>query len=231
MRPLVLLALLASCRGEPPVAELQPASPAATRATSDPGLGQTRGRQDPVAEQGDDTGRDAEDIEPPLHHADDVTVMARGFYGVPILRRSLFWDGDGEVDAYGGGAFLHWFLHDRFALGLGLEGDVFKAPGHDAYGIEGQLAARVYPYSTPDLGIFVDGTAGYLQTTEQVPPGGTEWNFTFSFGPGVEVPLYDASHLLIGGTYHHISNALGRQNQRNPSQNEFRFWVGLQWAW
>lgn len=172
-----------------------------------------------------------QDVPPPLHHDGEVTIATRGYYGVPILSRSLFWDGNGEVDTFGGGAFVHWFLVDTFALGAGIEGTVFKNPGHAAYGIEGQLAARWYAYSAPELGVFMEGTTGYLQTTEPVPPGGTEWNFTFSFGPGVDVPLADGSHLLFGGNYHHISNALGRDNRRNPSQNEFRFWLGLEWTW
>jgi hypothetical protein len=28
-------------------------------------------------------------------------------------------------------------------------------------------------------------------------------------------------------TYHHVSNALGRENDRNPSQNEAQLWVGF----
>jgi hypothetical protein len=34
---------------------------------------------------------------------------------------------------------------------------------------------------------------------------------------------------LIGAHYHHLSNALGRENLRNPSQNEVRAWVGFIW--
>ena len=78
---------------------------------------------------------------------------------------------------------------------------------------------------------LVDGTVGYLRTTRDVPPRGTQWNYTFSFGPGIDVPICHNTHMLIGSSYHHISNALGRQSQRNPSQNEVRLWLGFEWTW
>lgn len=43
---------------------------------------------------------------------------------------------------------------------------------------------------------------------------------TFGFGGGVDLPVGAGTSLLLGATYHHISNALGRENERNPSQNE-----------
>ena len=46
----------------------------------------------------------------------------------------------------------------------------------------------------------------------------------------VDLPVGDKSSLIVGCTYHHISNALGRMNDRNPSQNEARFFVGFAWT-
>jgi hypothetical protein len=155
----------------------------------------------------------------------------RGYFGSPILRKSLFWDGNGEVATLGGDVFSHWFLTDSFALGAGLGGTVFQTPGDNALGTEAQASARWYPYASESFGVFVDGTLGYLRTTREVPPEGTRWNYTFSFGPGIDVPMGNDMHLLVGGSYHHISNAMGRQSQRNPSQNEARLWLGLEWTW
>jgi len=45
----------------------------------------------------------------------------------------------------------------------------------------------------------------------------------------MEIPWGEGSSLLLGATYHHISNALGHDNPRNPSQNEARLWVGYAW--
>ena len=42
-------------------------------------------------------------------------------------------------------------------------------------------------------------------------------------------PFNATTNLVTGVDYHHISNALGRDNERNPSQNEARLWIGLEW--
>ncbi len=165
----------------------------------------------------------------PAHRAGDVTAELRGHYGVPILRKSLFWDGNGENDDFGAGARAYWFATDSLALGGGASGLVFKTLGDDAYAAEGESALRWYPVSFDSCSLFLDGTVGFQQSTRRVPDDGTEWNFTFSFGPGCEIPLGGGTSVLLGGMYHHISNALGRRNSRNPSQNEARLWVGVGW--
>ena len=80
-----------------------------------------------------------------------------------------------------------------------------------------------------DGAFFWDLGGGYQQSTDPTPTGGTEWNFTFGFGPGVDIPIASQRSILIGSTYHHTSNALGHANLRNPSQNEMRLWVGFAW--
>jgi hypothetical protein len=43
----------------------------------------------------------------------------------------------------------------------------------------------------------------------------------------VLVPVSPNLDFQSGLTYHHVSNALGRENDRNPSQNEAQLWVGF----
>lgn len=173
----------------------------------------------------------AVDPGPSLHAAGDRVAMVTAHYGVPILQRSLFWDGNGEVDTFGTGLHGLWFASDGVALGLGVDGGVFVNPGHKEYGAEGVAHLRGYPLDGDLQGLFLDGTTGYLQTTDRVPPGGTEWNFTFSFGLGYEQRLSEHDSLLFAFSYHHMSNALGRDNPRNPSQNEGRAWIAYSWDW
>jgi hypothetical protein len=155
--------------------------------------------------------------------------LVRGHYGIPILGKSLFWDGNGSDDDFGVGGYAYHYLVDGIALGAGLTATAFKTPGADVYGIEFEAVSR---FDIAQLGtsrVFWDWTAGWLQSTDGIPPGGTEWNMTFSFGPGIDIPLDAGRSLQISTAYHHKSNALGSQHDRNPSQNEVRAWVGLAW--
>ncbi len=166
----------------------------------------------------------------PGHRAGDDSVEFRGFYGIPILQKSFFWDGNGEVDAWGfGGRYLH-YVTGWLAMGAGLTASVWENPAHDAYAGEIEGVVRSQLWQTADWRLFFDLTGGHQQSSERVPPGGTHWNFSFSGGPGLEIPLGPRHNLLVGASYHHISNALGHESPRNPSQNDARIWVGFSWT-
>ncbi|MCA8975227.1 MAG: hypothetical protein KDC98_10925 [Planctomycetes bacterium] len=162
-----------------------------------------------------------------LPKAGDRSADFRVYYGFPILQKSFFWDGNGENDEAGLKMRHLWHLTDDFAIGLGLTGSAWFIGGPDAFAAEGEAVGRYYAYRSEDLGVFAELTGGWIQSTRPIPVGGTEWNMTFSFGPGFEVPFDDRLNLLGGVTYHHVSNALGHENRRNPSQNEVQGWIGF----
>lgn len=152
-------------------------------------------------------------------------LTSQVFYGIPILQKSFYWDGNGEVDNSGFG--VHWlhYVADGVAIGPGLNAATWWTPGRDVYSVELEALLRIHPFD--DIPVFIDGSAGYQLANDQIPPGGTVWNFSFGFGFGTEVPISDRTWFQAGAFYHHISNALGPQNDRNPSQNEARIWVGF----
>ncbi len=162
------------------------------------------------------------------HRSGDTAIEARAYYGVPILQKSLLWDGNGETDDAGLGVHVLQHLADDFAIGMGLNVGNWFIGGADAQSGEIEGLMRLHPFE--NLPFFFDLSAGYQLATEPVPPGGTDWNFTFGFGPGVEFPVDRGCSLELGALYHHVSNALGRMNDRNPSQNEGRFWIGFVWT-
>lgn len=169
------------------------------------------------------------DGDPREHLQGDAVVEARGFFGVPILQKSLYWDGNGEVNNFGVGGRYLYFVGDSFAIGPGLNATWFKTNGHETFAGEFEAIGRGYLWNADSFRVYWDLAGGWQQSTHQVPEGGTQWNMTFSFGPGVEVPIGGGNNLIVGARYHHMSNALGRQNDRNPSQNEGRFFVGFGW--
>jgi len=161
--------------------------------------------------------------------AGSQTRELRVFHGSPVLRKSLFWDGNGEDETAGIKGRQLWHLSNHIALGAGLGAVAFFQSGRDAFAGEFETVGRVYLHRAENLGVFTELTGGWMQSTHPVPTGGTEWNMSFSFTGGVEVPLENQLGMVAGLTYHHISNALGRQHDRNPSQNEAQFWLGLSW--
>lgn len=161
-------------------------------------------------------------------NAGDTFAQARAWYGVPILQKSLFWDGNGEDDTAGVSGHVAHYVAQDLAIGAGLNCGNWFLPGADARSAEIEGLLRYHPLE--GLPLFWDLHGGYQHSTEPVPCGGTEWNFSFGFGPGVDLALDDGCSLLFGVDYHHVSNALGRMNDRNPSQNEARFWLGVGWT-
>jgi hypothetical protein len=171
----------------------------------------------------------ASDVALQLPKQGELVLDARAFYGIPILQKSFFWDGNGEVDAAGMKVREMWHATDAFAIGSGVTGSNWFLDGEDAQSVEFELVGRYLFYRADNdaFAWFFETTGGYQYATDPVPEGGTVWNWTFSFGPGLLVPVSPNFDFQTGLTYHHVSNALGRENDRNPSQNEAQLWVGF----
>ncbi len=164
------------------------------------------------------------------HVYGDKLFVVDAHYGVPILQRAVFWDGNAEIYNLGLGASNYWFLSDWFAFRISLDANYFYQHGGQ-YAGEIESGGRFYVFDFDNWSAYWDMTGGFEYATDQVPVGGTYWNFTFSWGPGADIRLSENTDLLVGVTFHHMSNALGRTNGRNPSQNEGRFYVGFGWSW
>lgn len=162
-----------------------------------------------------------------LPQAGDRVAVVGAYAGIPVLQKSLLWDGNGETDHAGVKARALWFASDRIALGAGSTVAGWFPSGHDVLAGEAEALLRWYFRRDPGVGWFADLAGGYVHSTDPIPPGGTEWNFTFSFGPGFDAPVARNLDLVGTASCHHISNALGRQNERNPSQNDVQLLLGI----
>ena len=171
----------------------------------------------------------ANDVALQLPKQGELVLDARAFYGIPILQKSFFWDGNGEVDAAGLKLREMWHATDAFAIGSGVTATNWFLDGEDAQSVEFEAVGRLLVHRADNdaYAWFFEASAGYQYATDPVPEGGTVWNWTFSFGPGLLVPMSPNLDFQSGLTYHHVSNALGRENDRNPSQNEAQLWVGF----
>ncbi|MGA1608989.1 MAG: hypothetical protein ACO4CT_18525, partial [Planctomycetota bacterium] len=102
--------------------------------------------------------------------AGSTQFLVRGHYGIPILGKSLFWDGNGSDDDLGFGSYVYHYLVDGIALGAGLTATAFKTPGADVYGIEFEAVSRFEIAEVGSSRVFWDWTAGWLQSTDGIPP-------------------------------------------------------------
>ena len=73
--------------------------------------------------------------------------------------------------------------------------------------------------------LFVDGGAGILGTTNDVPSTGASFNFTPQVGGGTTIKLSEQRRVMLGLRWHHISHAdlLGA----NPGRDSLLGYVGI----
>jgi len=151
-------------------------------------------------------------------------------YGDPLVGHTLAWNSAGRAETVSISGSNRWFTTDRLSLGVGLTATHFEQKEVDVFGGEVRGLLRWHFTEWKGKSFFWDLDGGLLLTTERVPPNSTSRNYTFDFGPGMEVPLRGRLSLLMGFQFHHLSNALGRDSDRNESQNELRYWVGIGWS-
>ncbi len=166
-----------------------------------------------------------------LHKKNERVVNVRAFGASPLVGDALLWRGGGDIPNYGIGVEGYKFVTDRLALGAGLTVRNYNDSGSDARAVEIEGRMRYYVAETEKAGLFLDLNGGGMWAQDPIPERGSEWNYTFAFGPGIEVPLSKNKSLLFGAEFHHLSNADGSYSRRNPSQNEILYWVSHSWKW
>lgn len=125
-------------------------------------------------------------------------------------------------------AHVAWsnFLADDFEFGVEAAGWYFNQPGQDTGGVSGSMLVRWHfahdeSYS---WSVFVDGGIGLLAAFDEVPAGGTEFNFLPRLGAGATFALGDgrdgqSPRLMVGARWHHMSNARIRGDSDNPARD------------
>jgi lipid A 3-O-deacylase len=124
------------------------------------------------------------------------------------------------------GAGLSKFLFDGHSINLELNSIYFSQPDDDALGLNLSLLMRWHFLRKTNWSIFVDGGAGVMGTTSDVPSRGASFNFTPQAGAGVSIKLKEQKQLMLGLRWHHISHAdlFGA----NPGRDSLMGYVGVQ---
>lgn len=136
-------------------------------------------------------------------------------------------DFEGNVDVN-----LHlqytYFLIDDFEVGAeGAFWGFFQSD--DAYGFSMSLVMRYHFYKAERWTAFADVGMGLLQSSDDVPDTGTDFNLMPRLGAGVTWQIFDDSPVraITGLRWHHISNARIKGEEDNPARDAIGLYMGL----
>lgn len=120
-----------------------------------------------------------------------------------------------------------WFFLDDVSMDFQLELDGIAQPGPDAVAGGVDLLFRWHFYSAPTWTIYMDGGCGVLGSSQPVPQGGSQFNFTPQIGVGATIELDHSTgtRLMVGARWYHISNA--RLGSSNPGRDSIQLYAGI----
>ena len=132
-------------------------------------------------------------------------------------------DSDNEVITLG--VEFEFFIEDNLSIDVGLLAMGVDQTGDNARGLNATLQLR-WHFSTHDTwSMFIEGGAGLLRTSDNVPTLGSRFNFTPQAGIGWTFDLGNKNRWILGLRWHHISNA--NLYSSNPGRDSIMVWTGI----
>lgn len=125
-------------------------------------------------------------------------------------------------------AYSH-FLIDDVEFSLELNGWYFTQDGDNAFGVNPAMVFRWHWYNQGPWTAFLDAGVGFLVATDNVPDGGTSFDFTPRAGGGFTREIDADTRLQVGIRWHHISNGRIFGDESNPSRDAVMVYAGIQW--
>ena len=119
----------------------------------------------------------------------------------------------------------HWFVADGISFGAFVEGLVIDAENDDSWGFGIGLLARWHFVREEKFSIFIEGGAGFAGFSDEVPSGGTDYDFTPRAAVGVTYELGGGTRLVGKVGWFHISN--GQTGPNNPGLDSVAAAIGL----
>lgn len=194
-----------------------------------------------------DAGGTADPSEPPANQPStpppantDASEPARpgfGQAGATFLTFGTLWaydfDEDHDVNIH-----VAWsrFLADDFEFAVEAGGWYFNQIGQDTGGVSGSMIFRWHFWHAEDYkwSVFGDVGIGLLAGFDNVPDGGTGFNFLPRAGFGLTGAFNDSidgvSHgprWQLGVRWHHISNGRISGDGRNPARDSLAIYAGI----
>lgn len=123
------------------------------------------------------------------------------------------------------GLGISHFIFENLSLDAELNAMFFDQRGSDAFGGNLNFLFRWHFFAQETWSIYLDGGAGVLFTTRDVPSNGSSFNFTPQAGLGVSFDIGNDMRILTGVRWHHISNASTYRS--NPGRDSVMGYAGL----
>lgn len=122
------------------------------------------------------------------------------------------------------------FIADELEFNLELSGWYFVQDGDDTGGVSPIMNFRWHFLHDEayDWSLFGEAGFGLLFAFDNVPDGGTGFNFLPRLGAGFTKQLDDAgTRLMLGVRWQHISNGRIEGDARNPGRDSLMVWAGV----
>jgi hypothetical protein len=123
------------------------------------------------------------------------------------------------------GLGLQYYIVDGFAFAPQIKMWGFFQSGEDAVGGSLDILFQWHIIRQETWSFFGDFGCGMLGTSENVPIGGSQFNFTPQAGVGFTFDVGNDRRAVVGVKWHHISNASLYRN--NPGRDSILVYGGL----
>ena len=137
----------------------------------------------------------------------------------------------GREDIPSAAVGMHYFVFDNLSLGAEFAGYFVAQDREDTFGFGLSGVMRHHLKDWQSGTFFGDVSFGPFYAVDEVPVGGTHFNFITRVGLGVTQRLKDDTRLLAGVRWFHLSNAQIKGKDRNPSIDGVEIYLGLGWQW
>lgn len=161
-----------------------------------------------------------------------TTPFAEGSWSFQTYGWTRFAADEGPM--YGMNIGVGYFFVDDLSINLEAVGAFGTVHGNNNVNSDSpteggglSLLFRWHMIQCGDLGFFADAGAGMLLTGLSYPADGTHFNFTPQVGLGVTYRIDQDLNLILGGRWHHISNANLHGEDNNPGSDGAMVYAGL----
>ena len=154
---------------------------------------------------------------PPFGQIDSWRIYVHGGAGLHVSTS------DNKLAQLGVG--FEYFTADDLSLDFEFNGLYFNQIGDDALGANFALLFRWHFISNGHWSMYLDGGAGLMGSSSDVPENGSSFNFTPQAGLGMTYEIGGGNRIMGGVRWHHVSN--GHTYEHNPGRDSVMVYLGL----